>query len=235
MINSSHHPFLESTHGCFQTADHVCFVMEYSPGGDLMTHIHINIFTERQSSVLCLVRATGTRVSAPEQDSLPGSEARQPVDGCRWLCEDSRFLIVQERYRSRRSHLHILWHTRVPGPGGADGQQLHPLCGLVGPRCPHLRDAGGRVSFPGDDEKVFDSIVNDEVCYLRSISPGSVSIIQKLLQKTPERRLGSGEPDPTRSRNTGSSRLKLASFVAWTGLECFTSQKSGSPILPTDQ
>lgn len=50
-INSSHHPFLVNLHGCFQTADHVCFVMEYSPGGDLMTHIHINIFTERQSSV----------------------------------------------------------------------------------------------------------------------------------------------------------------------------------------
>lgn len=31
-------------------------------------------------------------------------------------------------------------------------------------------------------------------------------IVLQLLQKTPERRLGSGEPDPTRSRNTGSSR-----------------------------
>lgn len=48
-INSSHHPFLVNLHGCFQTADHVCFVMDYSPGGDLMTHIHTSIFTERQA------------------------------------------------------------------------------------------------------------------------------------------------------------------------------------------
>lgn len=49
MINVSQHPFLVNLYGCFQTADHVCFVMAYSPGGDLMTHIHASIFTENQA------------------------------------------------------------------------------------------------------------------------------------------------------------------------------------------
>ena len=49
VINASQHPFLVNLHGCFQTADHVCFVMAYSPGGDLMTHIHTNIFNEKQA------------------------------------------------------------------------------------------------------------------------------------------------------------------------------------------
>lgn len=49
MINASRHPFLVNLHGCFQTNDHVCFVMEYLPGGDLMIHIHNNVFTEAQT------------------------------------------------------------------------------------------------------------------------------------------------------------------------------------------
>lgn len=49
MINASRHPFLVNLHGCFQTSDHVCFVMEYLPGGDLMIHIHKNVFTEAQT------------------------------------------------------------------------------------------------------------------------------------------------------------------------------------------
>lgn len=52
MINASRHPFLVNLHGCFQTSDHVCFVMEYLPGGDLMIHIHNNVFTEAQTRFL---------------------------------------------------------------------------------------------------------------------------------------------------------------------------------------
>ncbi|KAH0615417.1 hypothetical protein JD844_004624, partial [Phrynosoma platyrhinos] len=45
-INSSGHPFLVNMFACFQTPSHVCFVMDYAPGGDLMMHISFDNFPE---------------------------------------------------------------------------------------------------------------------------------------------------------------------------------------------
>lgn len=42
----SRHPFLVNLFACFQTQQHVCFVMEYACGGDLMMHIHNEVFPE---------------------------------------------------------------------------------------------------------------------------------------------------------------------------------------------
>uniref|UniRef100_H2Y6X3 non-specific serine/threonine protein kinase n=1 Tax=Ciona savignyi TaxID=51511 RepID=H2Y6X3_CIOSA len=40
------HPFLVNLYACFQTPQHVCFVTEYASGGDLMLHIHTDVFNE---------------------------------------------------------------------------------------------------------------------------------------------------------------------------------------------
>ncbi|KAF6110717.1 protein kinase N2 [Phyllostomus discolor] len=45
-VNSVRHPFLVNLFACFQTKEHVCFVMEYAAGGDLMMHIHTDVFAE---------------------------------------------------------------------------------------------------------------------------------------------------------------------------------------------
>lgn len=50
VANGGKHPFLVHLHACFQTADHVIFVMEYCSGGDLMMHIHQDIFSEPRSA-----------------------------------------------------------------------------------------------------------------------------------------------------------------------------------------
>ena len=46
VANSMRHPFLVNMFACFQTQAHVCFVMEYAAGGDLMMHIHADVFSE---------------------------------------------------------------------------------------------------------------------------------------------------------------------------------------------
>ena len=43
------HPFLVNLFACFQTSEHVCFVTEYASGGDLMLHIHSDIFSESRT------------------------------------------------------------------------------------------------------------------------------------------------------------------------------------------
>ena len=46
VANTMRHPFLVNMFACFQTKSHVCFVMEYAAGGDLMMHIHADVFSE---------------------------------------------------------------------------------------------------------------------------------------------------------------------------------------------
>jgi protein kinase N len=50
VATSVRHPFLVNLMSCFQTAEHVCFVMEYACGGDLMMHIHQDLFDEARAT-----------------------------------------------------------------------------------------------------------------------------------------------------------------------------------------
>ncbi|KAI4816240.1 hypothetical protein CgunFtcFv8_026197 [Champsocephalus gunnari] len=83
----------------------------------------------------------------------------------------------------------------------------------------------GESPFPGDDEEeVFDSIVNDDVCFPRFLSPDAVSLMQKLLQKAPGMRLGGGEGD--------ASEIKRHKFFQGMDWSALLAKKLKPPFLP---
>ncbi|XP_041667587.1 serine/threonine-protein kinase N2 [Cheilinus undulatus] len=225
VINTSRHPFLVNLYGCFQTADHVCFVMAYSPGGDLMTHIHTSIFTEKQTlfySSCVLLGLEFLHQNKIVYRDLKLDNLLMDADGYVRIAD---FGLCKE--------------------GMGHGDRTSTFCGtpeFLAPevltdnnytRCVDWWGLGvliyemlvGESPFPGDDEEeVFDSIVNDDVRYPRFLSPQSVSLIQKLLQKNPEMRLGAGEEDAAEIK-----RHKFFQAMDWNAL---LAKKVKPPFLP---
>ncbi|XP_030643366.1 serine/threonine-protein kinase N2 [Chanos chanos] len=225
-INASHHPFLVNLHGCFQTADHVCFVMEYSPGGDLMTHIHSSIFTDRQTrfySACVLLGLEFLHLNKIVYRDLKLDNLLMDADGYVRIAD---FGLCKE--------------------GMGHGDRTSTFCGTPEFLAPEVLTEStytravdwwglgvliyemlvGESPFPGDDEEeVFDSIVNEEVRYPRFLSPESVSIIQKLLQKDPGKRLGAGELDAIEVK-----RHRFFQGVDWDAL---LAKRVKPPFLPT--
>ncbi|KAM9841016.1 serine/threonine-protein kinase N2 [Aulostomus maculatus] len=231
VINASRHPFLVNLHGCFQTADHVCFVMAYSPGGDLMTHIHTSIFTETQTqfySACVLLGLEFLHQNKIVYRDLKLDNLLMDADG---FVKIADFGLCKE--------------------GMGHGDRTSTFCGTPEFLAPEvLTDNNytrsvdwwglgvliyemlvGESPFPGDDEEeVFDSIVNDEVHYPRFLSPEAVSLIQKLLQKNPEMRLGAGEEDAAQIK-----RHKFFKGVDWDALLLKTVKPPFLPVIRAQQ
>ncbi|XP_069580276.1 serine/threonine-protein kinase N2-like isoform X1 [Brachyistius frenatus] len=226
MINASRHPFLVNLHGCFQTSDHVCFVMEYLPGGDLMIHIHNNVFSEAQTrfySACVLLGLEFLHLNKIIYRDLKLDNLLMDADG---FVKITDFGLCKE--------------------GMGHGDRTSTFCGTPEFLAPEvLTDDNytravdwwgmgvliyemlvGESPFPGEDEEeVFDSIVNDDVQYPPSLPPDAVAIIQKLLKKNPLKRLGAGERD--------ANEVKGEKFFETIDWEALLAKKLKPPFLPS--
>ncbi|KAI3372115.1 hypothetical protein L3Q82_006963 [Scortum barcoo] len=226
MINASRHPFLVNLHGCFQTSNHVCFVMEYLPGGDLMIHIHNNVFTEAQTrfySACVLLGLEFLHLNKIIYRDLKLDNLLMDADG---FVKITDFGLCKE--------------------GMGHGDRTSTFCGTPEFLAPEvLTDDNytravdwwgmgvliyemlvGESPFPGEDEEeVFDSIVNDDVQYPGCLPPGAVCIIQKLLKKNPLKRLGAGERD--------ANEVKGEKFFETIDWEALLAKKVKPPFLPS--
>uniref|UniRef100_A0A6Q2WRN8 protein kinase C n=1 Tax=Esox lucius TaxID=8010 RepID=A0A6Q2WRN8_ESOLU len=195
-VNSSHHPFLVNLFACFQTPEHVCFVMEYTAGGDLMMHIHADVFTETRAVFYAACVVLGLQFLHDHKIVYRDLKLDNLLLDTQGYVKIADFGLCKE--------------------GMGYGDRTSTFCGTPEFLAPEvLTDTSytravdwwglgvlvyemlvGESPFPGDDEEeVFDSIVNDEVRYPRFLSTEAIGIMRRLLRRNPERRLGSSEKD----------------------------------------
>lgn len=195
-VNSVRHPFLVNLFACFQTQEHVCFVMEYAAGGDLMMHIHADVFSEPRAVFYAACVVLGLQFLHDHKIVYRDLKLDNLLLDTEGYVKIADFGLCKEGmgFRDRTSTFcgtpeflapEVLTETSYTRAVDWWGLGVLIFEMLV-----------GESPFPGDDEEeVFDSIVNDEVRYPRFLSTEAISIMRRLLRRSPERRLGAGERD----------------------------------------
>uniref|UniRef100_A0A9J8BE83 protein kinase C n=1 Tax=Cyprinus carpio carpio TaxID=630221 RepID=A0A9J8BE83_CYPCA len=225
-VNSAQHPFLVNLFACFQTPEHVCFVMEYTAGGDLMMHIHADVFTEPRAVFYAACVVLGLQFLHDNKIVYRDLKLDNLLLDTEGYVKIADFGLCKE--------------------GMGFGDRTSTFCGTPEFLAPEvLTDTSytravdwwglgvliyemlvGESPFPGDDEEeVFDSIVNDEVRYPRFLSSEAIGIMRRLLRRNPERRLGSSEKD--------AEDVKKQPFFRTMDWEALLLRKLPPPFLPT--
>uniref|UniRef100_A0A7N6F9E7 protein kinase C n=1 Tax=Anabas testudineus TaxID=64144 RepID=A0A7N6F9E7_ANATE len=227
-VNCVRHPFLVNLFACFQTQEHVCFVMEYAAGGDLMMHIHADVFSEPRAVFYAACVVLGLQFLHDHKIVYRDLKLDNLLLDTEGYVKIADFGLCKEGmgFRDRTSTFcgtpeflapEVLTETSYTRAVDWWGLGVLIFEMLV-----------GESPFPGDDEEeVFDSIVNDEVRYPQFLSTEAISIMRRLLRRSPERRLGAGERD--------AEEVKKHLFfrnVDWNGL---LAKKVKPPFVPTIQ
>ncbi|NXM08982.1 PKN2 kinase, partial [Tyrannus savana] len=226
VVNSSDHPFLVNMFACFQTPHHACFVMEYTPGGDLMMRIHEDVFPEHMAQFYTACVVLGLQFLHEKKIVYRDLKLDNLLLDAEGFVKIADFGLCKE--------------------GIGFGDRTNTFCGTPEFLAPEvLTDISytravdwwglgvliyemlvGESPFPGDDEEeVFDSIVNDEVRYPRFLSAEALAIIRKLLRKCPERRLGAGEKD--------AEEIKIQPFFKGISWDALLARRLKPPFVPT--
>ncbi|KAL1604612.1 Serine/threonine kinase [Nothophoma quercina] len=196
IANKERHPFLLNLHACFQTETRVYFVMEYISGGDLMLHIQRGQFGTKRAQFyaaeVCLALKYFHENGVIYRD-LKLDNILLTLDGHIKIAD---YGLCKEE----------MWY----------GSTTSTFCGTPEFMAPEIlldKKYGRAVDwwafgvliyqmllqqspFRGEDEdEIYDAILADEPLYPIHMPRDSVSILQKLLTREPELRLGSGPTD----------------------------------------
>jgi serine/threonine protein kinase len=196
IANKERHPFLYNLHACFQTETRVYFVMQYISGGDLMLHIQRGQFGTRRAQFY----------------------AAEVCLALKYFHENG---VIYRDLKLDNILLTLDGHIKVADYGLCKedmwyGSTTSTFCGTPEFMAPEIlldKKYGKAVDwwafgvliyqmllqqspFRGEDEdEIYDAILTDELLYPIHMPRDSVSILQKLLTRRPELRLGSGPTD----------------------------------------
>lgn len=226
VINSMRHPFLVNLFACFQTQEHVIFVMEYACGGDLMMHIHTDVFTEPRTVFYAGCVVLGLQYLHEHNIVYRDLKLDNLLLDKEGFLKIADFGLCKENmgYNDRTSTFcgtpeflapEVLTETSYTRSVDWWGLGVLIFEMLV-----------GESPFPGDDEEeVFDSIVNEEVRYPRFLSTEAIAIMRRLLRRNPDRRLGSSERD--------AEDVKKQAFFRNLNWDDLLMKKVKPPFVPT--
>ncbi|XP_063001061.1 serine/threonine-protein kinase N3 [Elgaria multicarinata webbii] len=202
VVNSSSHPFLVNMAACFQTTSHACFVMDYAPGGDLMMRICADNFPEHVTRFYSACVVLGLQFLHEKMiiyrdlkmDNLLLDAEGFVKIGDFGLCKEG--IGFGDRTNTFCGTPEFLAPEVLTDPSYTRAVDWWGLGVLI------FEMLVGEAPFPGEnEEEVFDSIINEDVRYPRFLSSNTTTIMRKLLQKCPERRLGAGVGDAEEIKN----------------------------------
>ncbi|KAK4454226.1 hypothetical protein QBC34DRAFT_155416 [Podospora aff. communis PSN243] len=196
IANRERHPFLTNLHACFQTETRVYFVMEYISGGDLMLHIQRGQFGTKRAQFY----------------------AAEVCLALKYFHENG---VIYRDLKLDNILLTLDGHIKIADYGLCKedmwyGSTTSTFCGTPEFMAPEIlldKKYGRAVDwwafgvliyqmllqqspFRGEDEdEIYDAILADEPLYPIHMPRDSVSILQKLLTREPDQRLGSGPTD----------------------------------------
>ncbi|KAI9260760.1 hypothetical protein BDA99DRAFT_513146 [Phascolomyces articulosus] len=225
-VNQNPHPFLTRLHSSFQSENHLFFAMEYISGGDLMSHIQRETFSERRARFYASEVLLGLEHfhnlgiiyrDLKLENIMLGPDGHIKI-GDYGMCKDD------------------MWY----------GSRTNTMCGTPGFMAPEILLHQGydravdwwafgvliyqmvfaRPPFPAEhDDEIYDATLNDEIVYPMKASPVSISICEQLLNRDPAKRLGAGESD--------ALEVKAHPFFNEVDWKALLAKRISPPFIPT--